>query len=348
LEEIIVLGLNFDRALCLAALAACLFGCSTTTVGLVGSGGAGGATSNSGGSAGSGAGGGAGGASGAPTIVKVTPADRASGVAKDVNVVIQFDRPMSKAATQAAFQSTALLPAVFTWNTDGSELTVNPNQDLSYATGIGNTAVTALSYSFTLTTAARDAQGAALAADATVTFTTSRQLSTTLPDPEGTATGALTGYVIEDLQSNPSNYVDPCAGDALDVKEYGFATFDLAPLPSDAESVVSARLTATVLNVTGTPFDMGPLHVEDVAYDSLNTAFTASLSGDLGDLLYMATDLTGSLDVGAAVQADFAQRATNGNHTQFRFAFLLPVSNNGVTDDVCLNPLKLDVSYLAP
>ena len=122
----------------------------------------------------------------APSIVSITPASGATGVAKSANIVVTFSEKMNQAATQLAYQSSDL-PAsgvTFNWNAAGTAMTIDPNVDLLY-TSTGKT------YTFGLTTTATDIAGNAL--PATSSFKTFRQITTSI-----TSTPALDGWVRPD------------------------------------------------------------------------------------------------------------------------------------------------------
>ena len=120
----------------------------------------------------------------APSIVSISPANGATGVARTANIVVTFSEKMNQAATQAAYESTDLVRAnvTFSWNAAGTVLTINPVTDLSY-TSFGKT------YLFALTSKATDVAGNALPTTVS-NFRTFRQLTTSIE-----STAALDGVV---------------------------------------------------------------------------------------------------------------------------------------------------------
>src|SRR5690606_9194446 len=61
-----------------------------------------------------------------PKVVSTVPADGATGVALNRSVVITFSEPMDRAKTQAAIVWTPDLDCGFTWSTDSTRLTCQP------------------------------------------------------------------------------------------------------------------------------------------------------------------------------------------------------------------------------
>ncbi len=180
----------------------------------------------------------------APSVVSVTPSSGATGVSKDANVVVTFSEPMDQASAQAAFQSADLGTATFSWSADGTAMTVNPNADLAY-TSSGK------SYSFKVTTTAKDKANNALGSETSSSFKTFRQLSSTV-----TSTAALDG------DANNAGEVfttsnEARAGDGFTNRPYrAFFSFDISSLPAGVEpaNIVSATLNAYQSLVAGTPY----------------------------------------------------------------------------------------------
>jgi methionine-rich copper-binding protein CopC len=93
-----------------------------------------------------------------PTVTSVDPADQASGIATNRNVVVTFSEPMSRSATQSAFAlrragTTTKLRGSFSWNQSGTVLTFNPSGSLFS----GST------YQVTVASTAKDLAGIAVA-----------------------------------------------------------------------------------------------------------------------------------------------------------------------------------------
>lgn len=316
-----------------------------------------------------------------PTIVSVSPANNATGVLKDVDIVITFSERMNQAATQAAYQSSTngIRPAdvTFSWNTEGTVLTINPNTDLAYATGT-NTSVVALTFTFNLTNTATDIAGNQLA-PATFSFKTMRDITQTL-----NATN-ISGWVRSDGAVNDQALcAGLCVGDsgtAANATYRGFLTFDLSGLASTLESanILSATLRAYQSSTQGNPYaDLedctssgGPLpiiicsdllaqHVnygpslQDSDFDTntlrgLAIAGCSFISGCPSDNGYKEANAL------AAVQEDWTNRAARGNRSQYRLRFARNTDADGAVDiaifsnaGVASNQNQLVVRYLVP
>lgn len=291
-----------------------------------------------------------------PTIVSMSPANGASGVAKDANIVITFSEKMDQASAQAAFQSADLGAAVITWNAAGTEMTVNPNTDMVY-TAAGK------SYSYSVTNTAKDAAGNALAAASNSTFTTYKQLTATLPMVASTRgevsnAGTLLG-VSSDLQ----------VGDRSDnTSRRGFVGFDLSSLPAglQAANILSAQARLYVNSIQGNPFTKlfescsGPYCIflgksvvtEHVYYGTTPTASAydaTPISSDGRGLtdaapcsfticLFVGT-VTGqnSVSVTEWVRDDWTNKASRGNLSEMRFSFPKATNADGVADYISIN-----------
>jgi hypothetical protein len=263
------------------------------------------------------------------------------------DIVITFSEPMNVVATQAAFQSSSLGSVVMMWNDDETELTVNPNDDLEYATGNDLNAVQPLEYGFSIGTAASDKAGNPLAAAVTSTFFTLRQITTELQN-DAARTGALGGDGV--LTTGAGG--DPVAGDHADnLQRKGFLSFSLADLPSSIVSVASATVSARQYLTLGDPFaasptGLGALHINHVAFSALDiNAFSAVPLLQIGIFSDNATDGTRTMDVTDAVAGDLEETRS---HSQFRLEFLQPTNNNGATDRARfdLPSLALSIVYL--
>jgi hypothetical protein len=153
----------------------------------------------------------------APTVVSVDPPDGATGIRNDANLVISFSERMDRTATEAAYQSAGLPTSAvaFSWNTDSTVMTVNPNAPLEYAEGDTPTTA-ARQYAFRLSSEAKDASGNALAAFSS-SFSTLKVISSALY-----AEADQTGY-IEDVGGDLlgiSSQADFCVGDVLSDNEH--------------------------------------------------------------------------------------------------------------------------------
>jgi hypothetical protein len=135
----------------------------------------------------------------APTIQSTSPADGASGVATDANVVVTFSESMDQSATQAAF---TLAPAsgpgsplagTFSWS--GATMTFDPTQPL----------VAGTQYVASVSTAARDVAGNQLTAPSSWSFTASTT-ATSLPTSTTIETGTLRSGTVSRLDADDNQY----------------------------------------------------------------------------------------------------------------------------------------------
>ncbi len=113
-----------------------------------------------------------------PTIQSVAPTDGATGVDPSSNVVVTFAEPMDRQATDAAFalaQGGSPVSGGFSWNGAGTELTFDPSAPL-----------TSGSYQASVSTAATDAAGNALAEPRSWSFTVEATPSPTVSAPSAT------------------------------------------------------------------------------------------------------------------------------------------------------------------
>lgn len=312
-----------------------------------------------------------------PTILSVTPANNATGVLKNVNIVITFSERMNQAATQAAYQSSTngIRPAdvTFSWNTEGTVLTINPNVDLDYATGT-NTSVVALTYTFTVTNTATDIAGNQLASQ-TFSFKTMRDITQTL-----NAT-SISGWVRSDGVVNDLTTCSPmCVGDsgtAANATYRGFLTFDLSGLAPnlDANNIISATLRAYQVFTNGSPYtdledcsgapivfcsDLLAQHVnygpslQDSDFDT-NTLRGLAIAGCSFISGCPSTDGYKEANALEAVKEDWANRSSRGNRSQYRLRFARNTDADGLSDiaafsnaGVATNQNQLVVRYLVP
>ncbi|WP_181392075.1 Ig-like domain-containing protein [Deinococcus irradiatisoli] len=308
-----------------------------------------------------------------PSIVSVTPASGAVGVAKDSNIVVTFSEPMNQASAQAAFQSATLGASTITWNASGTVMTVNPNADLMY-TSSGQT------YSFQITNTATDLKGNPLSNPTSATFKTFRQLSATLPLKASTVGEISNTFAVNSVSA------DVVVGDlANNTSRRGFFGFDLTGLPADLNpvNVLAARVRMYVNTpIVGTPFtDLfqscsgsfclfqgKSVVMEHVAYGNTiaGSAYgIAPLSADLRGLtdetpcsglvcLFVGTS-TGwnASDISAWLKDDLTNRAARGNLSEVRLSFPKDTNGDNAADNIAVSnagatKAQLVVTYLMP
>lgn len=298
-----------------------------------------------------------------PTIIEVFPDNGATGVDGETPIVITFSEPMNQAATEAAYQSEGIPSAgvSFTWNEDGTELTITPDEPLAYDSGPDPESVEALRYSFFISSSAEDLEGESLGDTAEFSFSVLRQIEGVFPavqDRDLTGNWRSDGtYGGPNANSNCSKEgtQNMCVGDATDNDGWrGFTTFDLTALPDSMTRLTAATLSFQVTSGDGTPFgngnnNLGQLMVDRIAFDAIGVpAFTAPATDVVGPITAaaVAVGTVLSMDVLSAVAAD----AEAGDLTQFRLRF--ERSTDGRADaDVIRSDWDthaLAVSYLIP
>lgn len=263
-----------------------------------------------------------------PTVVSSSPAAGEKGVPRTGIITVEFSEPMDKAATQAAFDIT--LPAsanvgTFSWSADGKTMTFTPAASFDYGTIAA----------WKVTVAARDLAGNTLQLQVSRGFFVINEGFAVLDSVPG-----IDGYVTNGGSSyTTSGYV--YFGDSMQNVAYrGFLSFDLSPLPSTLTTIKSALVYVYLASVSGAPVTAlggGPRleHVDIGAsldatdYGSPNVAGP----GEYGALPSTTTTNWKLTSVMLpAVQADWENRATQGNRTQFRLRFPNEVSVNGTGD----------------
>jgi hypothetical protein len=97
-----------------------------------------------------------------PTVSGTSPPDGATGVPRNANIVIDFDKGMDPVSAQGALSSNPPATGSFSWTSGNTRLTLNPSADLA-----GDTL-----YEFVVAKSAKSATGAAMAADHKFSFKT--------------------------------------------------------------------------------------------------------------------------------------------------------------------------------
>ena len=315
--------------------------------GSAGIGGQAGAAGSSGGAAGTaggvgGTGGGDAGDTTPPSISNANPADGAKGVTATSNIVITFSEPMDQVSAQAAYQSADIpaAQAVFTWNAAGTVMTVNPNSNLTI-NSVNSPSGAAKSYSYTITTTAKDLAGNPLVSNYSAKFTTLRKITHTLSSP----TANLTGFRFSTGGTNTSYINVGDTGSNTQMK--GFVTFSTSSLAPGITSWISATLALSQSLSVGTPFgatNLGALRLYTIKYSAINAAaFTAPFS------LYETVSSAGTTKNVNVLLTMHQVTSNNESSAQFRLEFTKITDGDGVADYVRFsNAPKLNVSYYAP
>jgi hypothetical protein len=280
-----------------------------------------------------------------PTILSIDPADGATGVLADTNVIIQFDEPMNEAAVEGALVDADLGTVTYSWNAAGDMLTIDPDVDLAYAQDVNPPSVAALTYAITVGTGATDLAGNPLAMAFGASFSTAREITHDLG-----LDLALSGAIRADGDANACSGTNVCAGDSgsLPNAQYkGFQSFAISGLNGNIIAFTSALLVAPQSTIFGGPYaTMGNLNVEHVSFSVYDlTAFNAAALGTVGVLSMNATLEDKTLDVSSEVEADYAAQVT---HTQYRLAFDMTTDNDGAFDAAVFDnaTTELQLTYL--
>ncbi len=293
-----------------------------------------------------------------PTITSIEPQDGATGVTKDANIVITFSEKMDQAATQTAYQSTSLPSSnvTFTWNAESTVMTVKPNAALAYATGTDLNAVTAQSYSFSLTTTAKDSAGNALATVSS-SFSTLRRINLSLPnqlETGGTFYNDNT-YIIGPQQETQVGYRNGFYG-------RGYYSVDLSSIPSAVkeEALEVAVLSIHKNGVVGNPY-AGPAFNNSVFLDHMNYGnglnqvglYSLKNLSEIGVFDSASNGVNGfeSKDVTDAVRDDLNNRDSRGSRSQYRLRFPIGTTVSDTTKDAYVgfsSSATIALSYLIP
>jgi Bacterial Ig-like domain len=299
----------------------------------------------------------------APTIVSVTPANNAVGVAAEANIVVVFSERMNQAATQGAYNSGDLPSATFSWNLEGTVLTINPSTDLSYS-GAGLDRI----YHVSFNDSAKDSAGNALAA-VSYSFRTLRYLSVRLESQ-----AALDGYLVSDGFVDTTDVVLYVGDDSAN-RDYGaFLSFDLSTLPSNLRSINYASLWVyqEASRRAGNPYadnsvgglSQGANHLRVVhanygatleTSDRAAATFLGDLGGDVSSDGSGGLKSLGTEALLAAVQDDVTNRTSRGNRSQYALSFPYAANGDGSDDYIAIfsgnnavNRPWLYLEYLVP
>lgn len=265
---------------------------------------------------------GAGGKGDKPTsavrVLSVEPADGATGVAAEAQIVLQFSARMNRLSVQRAWDSSDVATADVNWSwqetAQGDRLTITPKTPLTYASN------TARTYTFAISAQALDA-----ADNPMVPFTSSFSVLRRLVQDvqwDLQASGSV-GY----LANSSLDHLSP---GELSLGFYsvarGFLTFDLAALFKAARAIESAqlRLYQREDNYCN-PFDaaggcyQGTVDVASIQYPAFLAALrsVSTPSDRIGTISNSWKPEWKSLNVTAAVAEDFKMHAARGNRAQF-------------------------------
>jgi len=289
-----------------------------------------------------------------PRVLSVAPANGTRGVSNDVKIVIEFSVPMDEAKTEASYQSEGIPSnsVTFSWNDEGTELTITPNDPLDYPAGSDPAAVVSPPINFFLSTSAQDREGQHLSAPAESSFALLRQINVSLAAQQNRdLTGSWRSNDTYGQGDCARNQDTVCVGDngtgGLQLK--GFMSFALGALPSEMVRLQSARLNLQITQRAGNPFNgLGALTLDHAAFDAIGPeAFEADPLAALGRIATAGNAGTVlQVDVRNALAADVGTR----DRAQFRLAFEQVTNENGNADALIStwDTQRIDVSYLIP
>lgn len=283
----------------------------------------------------------------APEIVSITPDVGAVGVLADAELVITFSEAMDTTATEAAFASADLGGVGFAWSDGDTVLTIDPDADLEYAAGTDPAQVVANEYALSVGVGATDLAGNALEMELQSSFSTLREITTTLAsDP------ALTGAVLSNGTLNTGAGGEAVVGDGTDnLQRKGFFSFPLTDLPAGIAGVQQATLDAYQYLTLGAPFSAPPAGLGSVSLDHVEVealdgaAFNAAALAELGVFSNAAGEGSRTMAVTANVADDIMN---DRSHSQYRLEFTAATNNNGTTDRTRFDTQAIELVYLVP
>jgi hypothetical protein len=289
-----------------------------------------------------------------PRVVSVSPTDGARGVANDVQIVITFNVPMDQAQTEAAYQSEGVPSSdvTFSWNDEGTVLTITPDAPLEYPTGTDPEEVEVRSINYFLSASARDVDGQRMSAPAEFSFDLLRQINVSLAAQQNRdLTGSWRSNDTYGQGDCARNQDTVCVGDSGTggIQYKGFMSFDLSSLPTSMAQLSSARLNFQITQRPGNPFNgLGALLLDHAAFEAIGPeAFEADPLANVGAM-------AGNGNAGAVLQADvraaLASDVGTRSRSQFRLEFEEVTNENGNADTLISvwDTQRIDVSYLIP
>lgn len=284
-----------------------------------------------------------------PTIVSVSPANGATGVVANENIVITFSEPMDRSSTQDAFQSTDILPSTvaYFWNQAGTVLTINPASDFEYASGT-DPGATARAYAVAITTTAEDESGNRLADDFEWSFRTMRRITQTIPVPYQNVLVVNSG-TMGTYSSCGSETAGAFAGDWDDNSGfYILVSADISDLPAGIVEWEAASLAGYQNSYDGDPYAaLGLITAYHLRVSPPTSArWTTPIRHTLG---YFSTNIlleTKAVDILVALTDDYSMSQLS----QYRLSFsdLTNNDNNNQWAIFTCNRFSITARYVLP
>jgi hypothetical protein len=274
-----------------------------------------------------------------PTLT-VTPSNGTTGLRSDTPIAVRFSEPMDKARVEAAYKSDTLPLETVTlrWNDSATELSITPKQTLEYALE------TAKSYSFTLSSGARDLAGNPITSTST-TFKTLRRKARML-EPEKPPTDfrdGEAGLVVGTL-ATPTAQAQYLSFDLSDIPDN--------PIPTD---LLSATFRTLQTGCVGSPYEvLGGLRLESVAFagQAIPDGSAVTLLLELGLLSSQATAQSYSRNVLEAFRDDWINRSSRSGRSKYRLRFekdtASPNHNCTFKASRSTRDTVLEIQYLTP
>lgn len=290
-----------------------------------------------------------------PFVTESFPADGGEGFLMTDSLVITFDQPMDQKSVEEAYSSEdVLLQSVdFSWNEEGTVLTINPVEDLSFDSGEDLDALGHFSYSFAIGIEAKSAEGLELETPLEVEFKTARGLIQVMSGKNKLTGSVRSTHPTDDTYSNI--WVGDSAfeeEDGTDGHYYGVVSFDMDELPTNVVAFDSATLKIEQALNVGTPY--ASLQTEeipariwaiDVNYGTERT-FQSVTQGLGNQIAVLSTELDASvsLDVTDSVAVDYE----GGAFSQFAFRFQVRTDEDDAPDNVEFSEPELEVLFFVP
>jgi hypothetical protein len=282
-----------------------------------------------------------------PEILSSWPADGDAGFLFNDSFVIEFSVPMDKESVEASYVSKDLPAGAveFSWNEDGTKLTITPDEKLDYNIGVVPEDIENVFYYFGISTNAKSVDGESLTEGHDVTFATARRMVEYLEPVSALSGGVRTeGYVTDDIVAGDSGKTDD-EDEVTDWWYIGMISFDLDELPGEVVLVNWAQLGASQAVINGTPFaDLGgQVYLYDVSFTERDfDALLPQLSSPILMLSDSGADESILVNVGDQVVADFE---AGRSLSQFALTFANETDDEGLADSTKYSEVDLKVNY---
>jgi hypothetical protein len=289
-----------------------------------------------------------------PGIVEVFPANGAIGVVEDAQIVVTFDEPMDNVVTEAAFQSMQLPHEAVElyWRDNSQQLVIRPQEGLEYA-DVTSPDGDAKTYVFTIAGTATDVAGNPLGTDRTYTFTTLRHVTHSLGIPRSGGRVAYEGDpTLGRRCSSPDSVL--IAGDNLANQAIkSLVSFELGSLPEGIVEWGSVELVMTLSASRSNIYNdshLGHLELYDTMVSPESFGWASGTETLIGTVAANVAHVNVGPDVQEAVAADYADRVTRANLSQFVLKFAKKTDGDGqdTTTHTLCDSVALDLEYWVP